>query len=239
MKYRKLTKAAGLLVCLNITTANASLTSLGNGLIYDNVSNIDIISNAGLFNTLAGGPNTSTSFQNLVSTIISDNNGVIAGHSLSAAYDFNAGLSWYGAGAFVNYLDQTNYDGYSDWRLPTTNPAVTGYASTNPAVTQSELGELVYNELGGQSFSALSSGNNANYNLFSNFTSGVYWTSTQDPNTAGNYLTFNTYSNFQGTVVETLQTGSAVIVRSVVPVPGAVWLFATGLFGLLGLKRRS
>ena len=62
-------------------------------------------------------------------------------------------LTWFGAQAWVNYLNVADYQGYSNWRLPTTmdSSASVGYpngGATNLPVSSSELAELFYGQLG-------------------------------------------------------------------------------------------
>ena len=102
-----------------------------------------------------------------------------SGHYNLTAGDFNTGtgqMNWWGAQAWVNYLNSTSYAGQTGWRLPTTNPAVSGYNQTG-----SELGHLFYTELGGTAGSSIVTvhANTANYNLFSNIQSSVYWSGTE------------------------------------------------------------
>ena len=45
-------------------------------------------------------------------------------HTLSSASDFAAGgqVSWWGAKAYMNYLNSINYNGVNSWRLAANNP---------------------------------------------------------------------------------------------------------------------
>ncbi len=108
-------------------SAQAALYDRGNGLIYDDQLNVTIMQDANLFKTLAGNDSS------LVSNIISANNGVIhdtanvfdGGTRTITSADFTASsgaMTWWGAQAFIGYLNNINYDGYNDWRLPINSP---------------------------------------------------------------------------------------------------------------------
>jgi hypothetical protein len=215
-------------------TAQAALSTNGNGLIYDNVSNITFTSDANLFKTQA------TSDANLVTTIIFDT--ATVGTHLVAATDFNTAtgtMNWWGAQAWIGYLNKTTYHGYNTWSLPITNPATVSIAKTG-----SQLSELFYDELGGTAGSSIVSSHNANYNLFTNFSNAaVFWSSTENvaQSTSSAWYFDNTnggqgYANKVGyfSALPILQ-GNA----SPVPVPGAAWLFGTGLIGLWGFKKHK
>lgn len=126
--------------------------------------------------------------------------------------------------------------GYSDWRLPTTIPALAGYNQTG-----SEMGELFYNELGGVSGSSIGATHNANYNLFTN-ESSVYWSGSEYASNPDGAWYFVTGDGYQDTFSKGVQL-YAWAVRpgdvSAVPVPAAFWLFGSCLMGLLGLRRRG
>ena len=225
------------------STAQASLVARAGGMVYDDVNNLTWASDANLFKTQAA------SNPNLVSEIITANGGVIhdtpnfydnGTYTLTTA-DFITGtgaMTWWGAQAWANNL---RLGGVTGWTLPTTadaaNPNNYGYN-----ITTSQLGDLFYNQLGGVAGSSITTTHNANYNLFSNVQSYVYWSSSEyapDPydawdfGTANGYqFNINKYSQFYAWAVRPGDVAA-------VPVPGAFWLFGSVMVGLMGLKRRG
>jgi hypothetical protein len=97
-------------------------------------------------------------------------------------------------------------------------------------------GELFYNELGGTAGSSIPSG------PFSNVQSYVYWSGTEYASSPGGAWYFGTDGGYQGSDDKYNQFYAWAVSPgqvNAVPVPGAVWLFGTGMLGLLGLKRRG
>ena len=52
----------------------------------------------------------------------------------------------------------------------------------------------------------------------------------------GNYIGGTPFDGIRGLI--NIGSGNSLVVTSVVPVPAAVWLFGSGLFGLIGIARR-
>lgn len=235
--------AIGLLFGFATLNAQAALQSRAGGtMVYDTDLNITWVADANLFRTQeAGNPN-------LISEIIAANGGVINDtpnafdgndgvYNLSAADfgSFTRRMSWFGAQAWVNSL---NYGGFSDWRLPSIAAQATGYN-----ITDSELGHLFYNELGGVAGQSIVTTHNADYNLFSNIEPTLlYWTAAEYATNPYFAFSFYVANGHQGLPSKN-SPSFALAVRdgdvAAVPVPGAVWLFTTSLVGWLGLKRRS
>ena len=145
-------------------------------------------------------------------------------------------MTWSSANAWAASLE---VNGVTNWRLPA---AVSCFGrATEINCTDSEMMNLIFNVLGGTADRSLLSKHNLNYNLFSNIQRGVYWSSTTayDESVAWGS---NTALNFQR-VVDKSHVAFAWAVHSgdvsAVPVPSAVWLFGSGLIGLIGLARRK
>ena len=162
------------------------------------------------------------------------------GTDYQAYYDTDADLTWLadaslGIGTSMGF-DTANawaasFDvaGVTGWRLPDADPAC-GNAYN---CTDSEMGNLFYNVLGN------TSGSLTNTGPFSNVRTGFYWSSMWSESGGWAFdfgdghqaqLPFN-YSIYAWAV----QSGDV----STVPVPAAVWLFGSGLLGLVGLARRK
>ena len=226
-------------------TAKADLVDNGNGLIYDTAQNITWTQDANLLATMeANDPN-------LVNEIIAASNGVIydtpnvfdnGTYTLSAA-DFAGGgtVDWWGAQAFIGYLNSINYDGSSQWALPNT-PAAVAVQGLSYNTTGSDLGELFYNELGGVAGASIQT------NVFNNVQSYIYWSDTETMSNPLNSLTFDASNGLQNLgnkvglyfawAVSPGNVGAAINIAAV-PVPGAIWLFGSGIFGLLGIGQRG
>ncbi|MDO8844110.1 hypothetical protein [Methylicorpusculum sp.] len=169
--------------------------------------------------------------------------------------------NWFGAQAFTKYLSSINYAGSNQWALPNSG------ANTQDGYNQTggQFGQLYYNELNAlaypgtnnSDFGILHDGSwftSGNAGPFTNAQTNVYWLATEyeplywlswvhapGPISAWFFVTYNggegylggyKYQQFYAWAVSPGQVAA-------VPVPGAVWLFGTGLVGLLGLKRRG
>ena len=246
MKQQKTLLALAFLTSASITgIAHASLIARDGGMVYDDVNNITWAADANLFHTQALGNS------NLVNEIILANGGVIhdtpnaydpSGTYTLTAADFNTNsgeMTWWGAQAWANNL---SLGGYSDWNLPTTADAANPNNYGNN-ITTSQMGDLFYNQLGGVSFTSINTTHNANYNLFTNVQSHVYWSSSEyaaDPINAWNFYTYvgTQFNGVKSSQRYTFAVRSGDVASSSVPVPATVWLFLSGI-GLLSFLRKN
>ncbi|QSA97664.1 DUF1566 domain-containing protein [Methylococcus sp. EFPC2] len=224
---------------------SAALVDVGDGLIHDTDLNVTWAQDANLFKTLATASGNAAIF---VTTVINSVGGVIhdtpnsldtpahSGAYTLTAGDFNAAtgqLSWWGAQAWVGYLNSISYGGETGWRLPITPIEISGYE-----MTDSELGHLFYTELGGLANTPITTKHNSNYDLFSNVPDSVYWYWSGTEFTADPRHAWSFYTYF-GTQFDQYKDNQffAWPVRAV-PVPAAAWLMGSALLGLVGLRRR-
>jgi len=175
-----------------------------------------------------------------------------------AYYDTDAGLTWL---ADANYAQTSGYDAdglmtwqaANDWAAQLTVGGVNGWrladtlqpdascshqsgGSYGYNCTGSELGGLFYNALGNSARSLTNTG------PFSNVRSYYYWSATEYAPTTSLAWGFDMFSGSQDYVykvnnfyVWAVQSGDV----SAVPVPAAVWLFGSGLLGLVSAARRK
>lgn len=214
--------------------ANGALVSrLGGAAVYDTDLNITWLANA----NLAGSNDFGVS-------------GIGCGVGCEDAPLAAGYTGWFPAQSWIGAMNTANYLGYHDWRLPTTlYPDATCsdnnlYASYN--CTGSEMGELFYNELGGVAGTSITTTHNANYNLFQNVQSTAYWSGTDSTGTGTHFPQDNAFTfDFANGAQALFSTESRYqymwAVRpgdvAAVPVPAAVWLFGSGLLGLIAVTR--
>jgi hypothetical protein len=163
-------------------------------------------------------------------------------------YDFNGLMDYQQTQAFIDSLNASSLYGYTGWRMPTTlipdSTCQSPSTSYGHSCSGSEMGHLFYTELtatytGG--FGFIASLNDNQPNPFDNLRSSLYWSSTER-SALGQYYTFATGMGTQDWTTQT-QEAHVLILRdgdvamSVVPVPAALWLFCSGLIGLVGFAR--
>ena len=248
------------------TGAQASLVATAGGKgVYDNVNNVTWTSDANLMATQAASYSGGASAY--VAAVIAASGGVI--HDMPNAYDTpsNSGtytlsasdfvtsgtyagtMSWFGAKAWVKYLNATNYAGTNTWALPTTvdNYSTSyGYpngAGGNPSQSSSQMAQLFYGNLGQVAGSSITTIHNSSYALFNQVRSDdVYWSGAEY--SASPPVAWYFYTGDGGqSISDKSFDGYALAVSpgqvSAVPVPGAAWLLGSGLMGLAGLRRRK
>ncbi|MDH5191737.1 MAG: VPLPA-CTERM sorting domain-containing protein [Gammaproteobacteria bacterium] len=162
-----------------------------------------------------------------------------ANYAQTSGYHVDGRMTWEQANLWATSLQ---VDGVDGWRLPSTlQPDLScniqsGSVSYGYNCTGSEMGNLFYNVLGNLASSLTDTG------PFSNIQSYNYWSGTEyAPNISyawnffmefGQQNTSNKATNFYAWAVK---PGDV----STVPVPAAVWLFGSGLIGLVGFARRK
>jgi hypothetical protein len=246
--------------------AQAALVSTDGGLgVYDTTNNVTWTSDANLFATQAASYGGGAAA--LVNTIIADSGGVIhdtvslldpSGTHTLTALDFvtsTGQMDWWGAQAWVHYLDVTNYGGSNQWALPTTVDADSSQGFPNgsraagyAAQSSSQMAQLFYGGLGQVVNGPITTFHNSNYGLFSNLQNSAYWSGTEYSTQPALAWYFDTGDGYQDHYIfndngSKNSAGYALAVSpgqvSAVPLPGAAWLLGSGLLGLMGLGRRK
>lgn len=218
MKVRFRHAAQALFIALLIAPAvsTAALVDRGGGLIYDTVLDVTWLSNANV-------------------------NGV---------NNWNDSSNW---AADFSYYDSVRNVTYTDWRLPfslqpdsncasqTDAGAPYGIQSSGHNCTGSEMGHL-FSDLGGVWGQSIATAHNDNYYLFQNLEPHHYWTSEPYAPNPGNIWFFgwddgdqspdDRYGNLYAMLV---RPGDVATLAT--PLPSAMWLFGSGLLGLVGMAR--
>ncbi len=137
-----------------------------------------------------------------------------------------------GWGAANAWAAQLTVGGVSGWRLTKGN-ACSGYNCTG-----SEIGDLFYNTLGN------TAGFLWSYGPFSNIQSDYYWTDTEfvfstDIAWAVNFSVGDRSLGNKNIGLFAWAVHPGDVGASAVPVPAAVWLFGSGLIGLVSVARRA
>jgi hypothetical protein len=221
-----ITSSLVLSTSLFCATSQAALVDIGNGLIYDDVSNVTWISDGYAFNnhiaSTTGNPTGNPYTGPLLGTVVTPSLG--APHTVTASdLDYTTGLgrwtgSWWAATAWADSFSyQYGSQTLSDWRLPTSG----------------EAQNLI---------DAIGAGN---YGAVSPFTwvPPFFWTADLTSESTANvarplFGTIDSLSLMNGSVPR-LSNVWAVAPGNVaaVPVPAAIWLFASALAGLGVLGR--
>ncbi|MDO8358079.1 MAG: hypothetical protein Q7U76_17010 [Nitrospirota bacterium] len=215
-----------------VDTSQAALIDAGNGLIYDNVSNVTWLSSGLTFtNNVAGSTSNPTGNPYtgpLLGTVVTPSLGApytIAANDLN--YDSGLGRwvgSWWAATAWADgFTSQHGSQTVSDWRLPTTAEAQNLIAQLNQLGT-GRVGAAPPFEFVPPFFwtSDLTSETNVN---FANMLGGTIGNRTFFDSTAGRPAYSNVMAVVPGSVAP-------------VPLPAAAWLFGSGLASLLFSARK-
>ena len=246
-KTHKILLAAAVLLGSTTLTAEASLTSGiadGKSVVYSSVSDITWTGDANLLGTLvsAQGYNTLVAAVIAVSPRIYDTSNYYDTPSYSGYHDVSSSdfdssslgrVTWFGAQAFTTYLNSISYAGSTQWALPSAGAD----PKTGCNQTGGQFGQLFYNELGGTAGSNIP--NTAN---FANEQAYAYWLGTEYTPNPLRRVVLRYRRGFQGSRPKNFQFYAWAVSPgnvAAVPVPGAVWLFGSGLLALLGLKRRG
>ena len=167
-------------------------------------------------------------------------------------------MTWADANAWATGLDPYG-SGITGWRLPTvTDTGAPGcefaFAGTecgyNVDTATSEMASMFYDTLGNTPY-ADASGNLAqvgwglsNTGPFRDLQPYYYWSGTEYPLLPFRAWDFNFGSGSQGYIGKRAElyawaVHAGDVGASAVPVPAAVWLFGSGLLGLIGIARRG
>jgi len=195
----------------------------------------------------------------LLVTSVSANAALVSRLGGAAAYDTVLDITWVTAASLsgadtwdnqVTWAANLNYLGFDDWRLAsmsvaagvptgTTTSVVDCRTATELACRDNELGYMFYQNMGGSLFDNLTGDQTVDGVLLTDVQSD-YWSGTEFISSrAWDFGFRNGLQNLDGKG----NFGYGWAVRagdvSAVPVPAAVWLFGSGLIGLLGLARRK
>ncbi len=231
-------KLLTLLFSLFSVSAQATLHDRSNGMIYDDELDITWLQDANFANTsgyvTAGGRD------------VTNTNGKMT---------WDEGIEW---------VDQLNYAGFSNWRLPDVKPvngssfqinvSFDGSTDFGEHITspQSELSYMYFVNLNNASVhdtsgNLLGCGSDdsclVNTGLFNNLIPDNYWSNVEVESTPAFAWSFNTQHGIQTLFDGKPNLFYAWAVHSddiaVVPAPAAVYLFGSGLFGLLVSSRKN
>ena len=172
-----------------------------------------------------------------------------------AYYDPDADLTWLAdanaAGTTMNWADANAWAagltiaGVDGWRLPDTlqpdaTCSVQDYSlSYGYNCTGSEMGNLFYNVLVGSAVSSIDTIHNDNYDLFTNVQISAYWSATSVVQISGSAWEFWMSGGMQHYSPHPAPYYGWAVHTGKVPVPAAVWLFGSGLMGLIGIAYRK
>ena len=160
--------------------------------------------------------------------------------SWTANANINSGATWANQAAWAAGLD---IDGVTGWRLPSMDvngdDVIVSCTSDQAACKDNEYGHLFNYGAGAVFGSGITS---SSPGPFSNVQSGLYWSGTELASNPIGAWNFEFFGGLGGVAAKNnsffawaVHSGDV----SAVPVPAAVWLFGSGLIGLLGAARRK
>jgi hypothetical protein len=164
-----------------------------------------------------------------------------ANYAKTSGYDADGRMT---RGKAIAWADQLTYGGFSDWRLPTTIDGIVREPRIG-FLRDGELSHLFYNDLGLVANTSILSSTDPDLGLFSNIEIDRYWEGGPYVMNNGNTLdgmgwSFQTYDGLTNNA-NNYRNFSAWAVRSgdvsPVPIPATVWLFGSGLLGLMGFAK--
>lgn len=180
-KYKPLVAS---LMLLATTQAHATLTSYtvnGKDVVYSSVSNVTWTKDANLLGTMFASQGFDTVVNAIIAASPTINNtpnlySPTGTYTLSASDFYSSGqTTWFGAMAYINYLNSINYGGSNQWYLPTVANTTSGFnTSTNGTAKGDELVELFYQDLNGTARS-----NIPNTATFDNEQASILWSGTE------------------------------------------------------------
>ncbi len=164
-----------------------------------------------------------------------------ANYAQTSGYDSDGLMSFSKANTWAASLDIDGVAGADGWRLadtlqPDASCQFNGSLSYGFNCTGSEMGSLFYNVLGN------TSGSLSNTGPFSNVQSFYYWSATVSALDTNYAWYFNMNNGYQLDIGRSSDLYAWAVMSgdvSTVPVPAAVWLFGSGLIGLISFTRRK
>jgi len=188
----------------HVHAALISYNSNGVDLVYSMVSDVTWTKDANLLSTMFDTQGFSTVVNAILDVspyIINTPNFLnLTGTYTLKESDFsvNGQTTWFGAMAYVNYLNSINYAGANNWYLPAVANPSFGINTVNNGISKGdELTELYYQELGSKAYPASDMGIVDTNNNFMNEQLWAYWTNTEHKQNPSYSWVFSTGSGFQ------------------------------------------
>ena len=253
MNYQKSLVALTMIASAVVTsTAQASLVDRGGGLLYDNVLNVTWLQDANYAKTSGydadGGLDWSRANTWAANLVYHDSIRNVDYSDWRLAHNTPVNGTSFEYNVYHNGIpfDGSTDSGYNITSLHSelaymynVNLGVKNYYSTN-GIVQADFGLFGNGTYNGVDQSCCSGQNNVGPVI--NLQAFAYWSGTEyapDPDVAWNFITvtgnqdqFYKYAHYFAWAV---RSGDV----SAVPLPGAGWLFGSGLLGLLGLMKRK